>query len=97
MCLEKKKSRIGMHWGFMLVLLCLLHVTYYGNVFKWLSGSFSIGTGSFERTASILLLMVLYNGSLRRGVPEGEKRKGKTELTHVMSLHRFFLIVFFHL
>lgn len=92
MCLEKKKNQglgcIGVSCWFYFV---------YCNVFKWLSGSFSIGAGSFERTASILLLMVLYNGSLRRGVPEGEKRKGKTELTRVMSLHRFFLIVFFHL
>lgn len=90
--LRKKKSRIGRCIG----VSCWFYFVYC-NVFKWLSGSFSIGAGSFERTASILLLMVLYNGSLRRGVPEGEKRKRKTELTRVMSLHSFFLIVFFHL
>lgn len=53
-CLEK--SSIAMHWGFMLVLFCILHITYYGNVFKRLSGSFSIGFGSSECAASILLL-----------------------------------------
>lgn len=54
-----KKSRIRIHWSFTLVLFCLLHISYYGNVFKWLSGSFSIDAGSFESIASIALLTPL--------------------------------------
>lgn len=54
-----------MHWGLVLVLI---HITYYGNVFKWLSGSFSIGCGSTEPVAcpNILLPTVL-NGEGRKG------------------------------
>lgn len=51
--------------GFGLVLV-LIHINYYENVFKWLSGSFSIGCGSIEPVAcpNILLPTVL-NGEGR--------------------------------
>lgn len=59
------KSRIRTHWG---LVLFLIHITYYENVFKWLSGSFSIGCGSIEPVACpITFLPTVPNGEGRNG------------------------------
>ena len=66
--MRTEKSRIRTHWGLGLFGFVFNTYNLYGNVFKWLSGSFSVGCGSIEPVACPnTLLPTVLNGEGRNG------------------------------